>query len=614
MIEWILSSSVLILIVIAARYLLKGHIRLRLQYALWLLVLLRLLLPVSFGESRMSVINALPEPEAGKAPFVVGLTIPAAPAAGVPVADGEITGYPVSPTEEAAGTAARADWGVSWKHVWIGGTVLAALGLLGANLHFAGKLRKGRKRLDAAQCPLPVYLSDAVDSPCLFGLLRPGVYLTAACVQGEAAFRHVLAHEYSHYRQGDHVWALLRCACLALHWYNPLVWLAAVLSRRDAELSCDEATIKRLGEGERMAYGRTLIDLSCGGNAAVLLAATTMTGGKRMLKERIRLIARHPKTTAVTLAAALLAALFAAGCTFTGAAAGAELSPAPELSQETAAPEKLAQPYLSVFVPTAETWHEIPVSKELDEEFLQEISAGKKLEDVSPVGKEGWGQLPPQGTDYFAILYHDSNGDQHRIIKNSAGRYGTLAETDANETIAKFMARIAEETGWGAYNARAAYTELTRIDLVYEGETVISITDAERLRAFETLVTQETYAVFGAANRTPTVLELRCTRSDGAQLSLTVDPEDCRLWIPPFTYYRYNAPESTGTKPLLDALGLSDWPVEAPEGYREIRDENFGRLMQGPFYPAGVEPRKAAGMDGSDGEESALEALPAGTD
>ena len=110
--------------------------------------------------------------------------------------------------------------------------------------------------------------------------------------------------------------------CLALHWYNPLVWLAAVLSRRDGELACDEATVKRLGEEERAAYGRTLLAVTCRGRGDPLLTATSMTGSGSGIKERIRLLAKRPKTAGYTLAAVVLIAAAAVGCTFTGAQKG----------------------------------------------------------------------------------------------------------------------------------------------------------------------------------------------------------------------------------------------------------------------------------------------------
>ena len=60
MTAWVLSPSVLILTVIALRYLLRGKISLRMQYAPWLLALVRLQVPVNFGASSLSVMNAVP--------------------------------------------------------------------------------------------------------------------------------------------------------------------------------------------------------------------------------------------------------------------------------------------------------------------------------------------------------------------------------------------------------------------------------------------------------------------------------------------------------------------------------------------------------------------------
>jgi beta-lactamase regulating signal transducer with metallopeptidase domain len=132
------------------------------------------------------------------------------------------------------------------------------------------------------------------------------------------ALAHVLAHEETHYHHKDHIWSLLRCICLVVHWYNPLVWLAAALSRRDSELACDEGAIRRLGEEQRAAYGRTLIGLTCTGAGRLLRTATTMTGSKKSIKERIVLIAKKPKMKIYTLVAVILIAAIAAGCTFTG--------------------------------------------------------------------------------------------------------------------------------------------------------------------------------------------------------------------------------------------------------------------------------------------------------
>ncbi|MFW5648717.1 MAG: M56 family metallopeptidase, partial [Candidatus Alkaliphilus sp. MAG34] len=112
-----------------------------------------------------------------------------------------------------------------------------------------------------------------------------------------------------------------RCVCLVLHWYNPLVWMAAFYSMKDAELSCDEATIRLIGEDKRMEYGRTIIGLTCTKDRMdkLLMTATTMTGSKKSIEERITLIAKKPKTTLYISVIVFLAAVIAVGCTFTGA-------------------------------------------------------------------------------------------------------------------------------------------------------------------------------------------------------------------------------------------------------------------------------------------------------
>ncbi len=136
--------------------------------------------------------------------------------------------------------------------------------------------------------------------PCLYGFPRPAVYLTPAAAGEPELLGHVLRHELTHRRHGDHIWAVLRAAALALHWYNPLVWLAAVLSRRDGELACDEGALQGADDRERAAYGRTLIRLVTARPSAgeLLCCATTMTAGTSSLKERIAMIARKPRTLA----------------------------------------------------------------------------------------------------------------------------------------------------------------------------------------------------------------------------------------------------------------------------------------------------------------------------
>ena len=339
MMQWIVSSSVLILVVIALRYVLRGKLSLRMQYALWLLVLVRLLVPVSFGASDLSVMNAVPE----RAPTVQQGTYKQdivgerndAPA------NGGTVGIPAQSMSEAAPpdlvqnvttatvtapTVEKTDWARIAKTVWLAGAAALGLVFLAVNLRFGKKLRRSRERVEETDACLPVYESGETDTPCLFGVAKPSIYVTPDTRTEAETLRYALAHEQTHYRHGDNLWAVLRGVCLALHWYNPLVWWAAELSRRDAELACDEATIRRIGESERAAYGRTLIRMTCEKRPALLVTATMMTDSGKGLKERISLLVKKPKTAAYTAVAVLLIAGLSVACTFTDGKDNAELA------------------------------------------------------------------------------------------------------------------------------------------------------------------------------------------------------------------------------------------------------------------------------------------------
>ncbi len=320
LLNWVLSASLLLLAVLLLRAAFGRRISARLRYALWAVVLARLLVPGQFFTAPVETPQVLPE-------LSIIQTLPRGPKSPVEKIDpaqGDEAGQPVQALpapagEETTAPAARRplDLKTLLGGIWLAGSAALAAAFLLSNLSFARRLRRLWVPL-AAECPLPVYTLAGLPSPCLFGVLRPAVYVTPETAADPEMLRHVLAHEVTHFRQGDHLWSLLRCAALAVHWWNPLVWLAAVLSRRDAELACDEGTLKRLGDGERRAYGSTLLALVTAKPRPgdLLRCATTMTGDKRSLQERVRRIARAPKRWlwAAVLSAAL--ALLVCACSF----------------------------------------------------------------------------------------------------------------------------------------------------------------------------------------------------------------------------------------------------------------------------------------------------------
>ncbi len=332
----LITSSILILLLAALRPLLRGKVRPLAQYALWLAVALRLLIPVNLFTSAYSALALLQRAEEPPQ-LVQAIGQTAVPVRsyddaraeavrmweerGVPEAEftpADLTNIDTQAKALMRGPTVAELAAKLAKPVWLGGAALMAGWFLLVNLSLRQKLR-GAKRLDGVDCPLPVYVSGALPSPCLCGAVRPRIYVTPAALESPERLRHVLAHELAHHRHRDHWWALVRCACLCLYWFDPLVWWAAALSRQDCELACDEGAIRALGEAERIPYGRTLVAMIAAGPNPLLQTATTMTGGKRRVRERVRLIARRPKTVvAVALAAALVVGC-AVGCTFTGA-------------------------------------------------------------------------------------------------------------------------------------------------------------------------------------------------------------------------------------------------------------------------------------------------------
>lgn len=333
MTELMITSSVLILVVILLRHFLKGKISLRLQYALWALVLIRLLVPVTLFESPFSVMNAV---QAAKSAREASVASAPAPTLSSAYGDTGAENAAVPGVTEQNVTDSVTNeyhhvfrWGLLAQWAWYIGIGIVGMTLLLSNLNFSRKLRKTRIHYQTDNCKLPVYLVEAITSPCLFGFFRPSIYITPEVAGDETRLCHVLAHELTHYRHGDHIWSVLRCLCLAVHWYNPLVWLAAKLSRRDSELACDEGSIKRIGEASRMEYGRTLIGLTCEKRKAMdlLCCATTMTDGKKGIKERVTLIAKKPKLLIPAMIAVVLVAAVAVGSTFTGAKSEGKIVP-----------------------------------------------------------------------------------------------------------------------------------------------------------------------------------------------------------------------------------------------------------------------------------------------
>lgn len=254
-----ITGSVVILCVLLGRLLLKKAPRV-FSWWLWAAVLFRLLCPVSV-ESPVSVLNLVE-----------------APATAEPVGIIEYVKSPVStPTETIhitesshAHTAAPSvpseaeepvDWHLLASRIWAAGA--AALMVHGVISYVNLK----RKLRTSAPISRGIREADGIATPIVLGFLKPTIYLPSDLAREERSY--ILLHEQFHVRHGDHLVRAAAYTALCLHWFNPLVWLAFVLSGRDMEMRCDEAVLKRLGPDIRSDYAQSLLNLATGRKMAL---------------------------------------------------------------------------------------------------------------------------------------------------------------------------------------------------------------------------------------------------------------------------------------------------------------------------------------------------------
>lgn len=327
MIQWFITSSLLILVVLLLRAVTRQWLSARARYALWLIVLIRLLVPFTFGTSPISVMNWVDEvtPQSVKtlddAYTLPNLTDPDDTTQMIESFESfempEMAPEVIPPENQTDDTITWAELSTVLGILWFAGFAMSGAILLSCNLRLSGALKRSRKPVPV-ECGLPVYETAVVETPCMFGYPKPAIYILPELKDQPLALRHVLFHELTHCRHLDHIWSFLRCLCLILHWYNPLVWVAAYLSREDGELACDEGALARLRDTERAAYGETLIALTCTGHSGLMTMATTMTGSKKSLLERVKRIAEHKKHSVMALLVVLVLLAAAAVSIFTG--------------------------------------------------------------------------------------------------------------------------------------------------------------------------------------------------------------------------------------------------------------------------------------------------------
>ncbi len=347
-----LSGTALILLLLLFRPLYRKRLSKRWQYYIWLVVIWRLLLPITpetsltgnlFLEAEQilsgTAISALLPQDNGQPPVE---TIPEAKAVtgqGNMVQDS--IGSDDPDTKTSAGdtrqfTAARPDTAnaadtkdIHGSFVPVG-TLLFTLWLIVALLLLMRKVtiyQSFRKYVEAGCRPLEdlellesfgrilednrikgsidLYTNHLVSSPMLIGLFRPRIILPVSHLS-ERDFYYTVMHELTHYRRRDMLYKWLVQLALCLHWFNPFVYLMKNEINRLCELSCDERVIKTLTEAARKSYGDTLLNaVGAGGSYKDTLASVTLHESKELLKGRLDAIMQYQKLSKAVRSATL---------------------------------------------------------------------------------------------------------------------------------------------------------------------------------------------------------------------------------------------------------------------------------------------------------------------
>lgn len=456
-----LTASVVILAVLAVRLLLRRAPKV-FAYALWAVVLFRLLCPVSVT-SAVSLMGALGAPaqertqrtsavEYVPADIMIRGTAPA------------VTQLPQTPllaetggavSDAPADTASAAVPVMSFNEpvfiltlIWLAWMVL----LLAYSL--VSLLRLRRRLVGTVRLRDNIYLADHIPSPFVMGLFRPKIYLPSTLTETERGY--ILRHEQYHLRRRDHLVKFLSFLALCIHWFNPLVWAAFVLSGKDMEMSCDEAVVRELGEDIRADYSASLLSLATGRR---IVAGMPLAFGEGDTGSRIRNLLnwKRPRPWVMAVCAVVcvgLIALCAANPGGTDAADGEENGSWPSV-EAYVQDVMLSQTEVSYYAYNADgtLGKQLRTAAVTDRKLIY-LEKGGEVAGLAPDGVlEEWEYYyltkPELDVDMDAVAlaggqYHDDegyfdlgSGNRHIVValRRENNRYDILCDIPTNDGI-----------------------------------------------------------------------------------------------------------------------------------------------------------------------------------
>ena len=314
LLEAALMGSVLILLMVTVRALLRDRLGSRAIYAGWLLAALRLLTPLSFPNPAMDEFRPGFSTDVAARPVADQVRQRIIDAASFLSEKMPWEGNPASLF------TAHMQNGLSGRWVLFGWGVITVL--VGAFLwarykRFERSVRRSRVRpLEGDEIELmhslcrrygirrriPVYFADRLASGCIAGVWEPFIALPIHLPKEHLAM--ALSHQLCHWKARDHFWGMVRGVCCAVHWFNPLVWMGAWLSYRDSEMACDDRVTSRLHDLDRLAYANVIV--SAGEKEVAMSMGATVTD--RHLRQRVTSVIRCVRGSRVGIAVGSLVA------------------------------------------------------------------------------------------------------------------------------------------------------------------------------------------------------------------------------------------------------------------------------------------------------------------
>ena len=340
-------GSIVILAVILLRLLLKKTPKKFLCF-LWLLAGIRLLMPFEI----QSVLSLQPDVDTIRETYRLEEIREEVPAADLPIFQPEAEVLPQQPVQDAVASvmpeAPQIMEPVNSEPLPEEPQILLTMDAIAANIWLAvafgfllytigSYIRLKLQVREAIRIHGNVWECDRIETAFILGFIRPQIYLPMGMSRNNR--RHILAHERTHLEKGDHWIKMIGFIALALHWFNPLVWVAYILLCKDIEMACDERVVQFMELEERKSYSAALVN--CSTNHAHF-AACPVAFGEVSVKNRVMTVLNYKKPSFWISLAGVIAIAFVAVCLVTSPTEKAE-EPVPAATEETQPPREVVE-------------------------------------------------------------------------------------------------------------------------------------------------------------------------------------------------------------------------------------------------------------------------------